>query len=240
MKRSSEYSFVGLILVITFVLTSCTVVRHPRVVTDEKKPKQGKVLADAYLFDAKIHRHGKPTTLRLELYAVADTVYIFGRAYLGKGALHARMTADSLVAIFPTEKEYLSGKVTEVISSGECEDRIVKGLNLAHLLATPPDDHSRLIEILSNSRKPDSRPNPKAKGKSRKKIYGLNDSSCKWTLQLDYDTRSGRQRLVHILFDDGDGTRINASLREFKDHSRVPKARVTLAIPSGYTRLSPR
>jgi hypothetical protein len=228
------------IVVSALFCASCTVVRHPKGVTDERKQKQEKVIADAYLFDAKINRHGKPTTLRLEMYAVGDTVYMYGRAYLGKGALHARLTADSLIAIFPTEKEFVADRVTEVISKGECEDRVIKSLTLSHLLANPPDKHSPLSEILSVNRDSDGRSPKKGKGKSRKKMYGVTDSACKWTLQLDYNTRSGRQHLVHILFDDGDGTRINASMREFKEMSPVPQSRVTLTIPSGYTRLSPR
>jgi len=228
------------LIAFAILLSSCTSGRQRRDVIDEHRLPQGKVVADAYLFDAKIHRQGKPTSIRLELYVVADTVYIYGRAYLGKGALKARLTRDSLVALFPTEKEYLSDQVSEVISSEDCPDSVVQGIHLARLLTDPPDSESSLSEIISQGRSSDYGQPQNEKKKTNRKVYATIDSACKWILQLDYDTRANRQTLVHILFDDGDGTRINATLREQKPNSSVPKSRVTLDVPADYTRLSPR
>ncbi|MEK7775487.1 MAG: hypothetical protein AAB305_06345 [Candidatus Zixiibacteriota bacterium] len=240
MTQRTTLITVNYFFITVFLLSSCTSGRQRRGVAGEDKAPQDKIVADAYLFDAKIHRHGKPTSIRLELYAIADTVYIYGRAYLGKGALHARLTRDSLVALFPTEREYLSDRMREVISSNDCPDSIVEGIHLARLLTAPPDSHSSLSEIISHGRGSEDGQSHKGKKKTGRKVYATTNSACKWTLQLDYDTRAGRQTLVHILFDDGDGTRINASLRERKLHSRVPQSRVSLDVPADYFRLSPR
>lgn len=226
-------------IILLFTLISCTAGRQGGSVDDEQQSESGKVTADAYLFDAKIHRNGKPTTIRLELYVVADTVYIHGRAYLGKGALRARLTPDSIVALFPTEREYVADRVTEVISSENCEDKLVRALNLAELLTDAPGDNSPLTEILVENDKSRSTTSQKKSILKKKRSFGVT-TQCKWSLQLDYDQRAKRQHLVHLLFDDGRETRINASLREVKIASRVPKKRLTLTIPSNYSRLSDR
>lgn len=198
----------------------------------ETKP-QVKIPVEAYLFDVSILRRGKPTSLRLDVFDADSVLALGGRAYLGKGALRARLTRDSLIAYFPTSDEYLSEDFASFSFSGKNPINL-SNLGFLSLLKHPPDtgavDDSIRVDFTQIS-----------PGDSRWIVHsGTLDSvaSLKWRLHLTYALADGNIRLRQFSYFDSTMT-ITANRREYRAHARVPANRFQVTIPSTATPVNP-
>ncbi len=101
------------------ITAGCGSSRKGALVGDEAN-WQGKVEVEAYLFDAKLRRDNKPTSVRLEFFHTDSVIAFAGRGYLGKGALKGRLTEDSLEVYFPTTDEFVKEAAADLMSSFDC------------------------------------------------------------------------------------------------------------------------
>lgn len=201
---------------------------EPTVDAYQAKGPDQKVQVEAYLFDAKIRRDGKPTSLRLELFQTDSLVALSARGYLGKGALKGRLTADSLEAFFPTRNEYLHEAVRDLLFGSSCTHTI-DHLDFPSLLRTLPDEmnlgDAQLVRLDENNGK---RPH-----------FVITWPECTWRLELTYDTRKSGRRLLKLLFDNGDDISFTAKRRVYKASTRVNKNKFELPISPDATRIIP-
>ncbi|UCC45490.1 MAG: hypothetical protein JSU65_06105 [Candidatus Zixiibacteriota bacterium] len=194
--------------------------------TEELEPE--KIRADAFLYDARLWRKGKPTSVRLELYQTDTLIALAGRAYLGKGALKGRLTTDSLLLYFPTRDEYVYEAVEDIATGTDCPFSL-GDLSLGDLLQNLPDSlpTNSSIEMLSdysNRNKPEFR---------------IFRPLCDWEINLTYDRKKGRFLLRKFEFTDGKQLRLKATRREFRQAARVPVRRFDVEIPSRAMRILP-
>ncbi len=184
-----------------------------------------KVPVEAYLFDVSILRHGKPTSLRLDVFDADSVIALGGRAYLGKGALRARLTKDSLVAYFPTSDEYLEQALSSFSMGGE--KRVdLSGVGLLDILTNRPDtgqvNDSIRVDIIEEST-----------GDSERAIHTgqLGYSSVTWTMTVKYWLDDdGQWRLSNLIYSDS-SMKITANRREYRSRARVPADRFRVTIP---------
>lgn len=199
--------------------------RHEQVA---KTASTGKVKVDAYLFNARLRRDGKPTSFRLELLQTDSAVVLGGRGYLGRGALKGRMTADSLEIYFPATNEYLYESVADMVVSSFCPGRM-QGLNLMRLLRRLPQASDFNVDA-TLERDDSDRKRPR---------FSLSWPDCPWRLQLAYNRQKTSWRLREIRFDDGDRTSFTAKRRSFKEQIAVTRKRLKPAVPVDAVRVSP-
>jgi len=192
----------------------------------------GKVPVEAYLFDVVIHRHGKPTSLRLDVFDADSVIALGGRAYLGKGALRARLTKDSLIAYFPISDEFFSEDFSSFSMSGENPIDLSK-LGFLSLLKQPPDtgalNDSVRVDILSEST-----------DNAERLIHSgpIDPDSLKWRISVKYFLTEGRFRLGRFSYFDSTMT-ITANRREYRSRARIPADRFRVTIPPTAVRVTP-
>ena len=207
----------------------CTVTRYqapPEELPAETVPQ--KVPADAYLFDAQIRRDGKPTSIRLELYDADTVVAMAGRAYLGKGALKGKLTADSLKIYFPSTNEYLNDAVVHLAAGSKCPVPIGR-LDFISLLKNLPEQNQLDSQITLRTISKDD-------GKAS---FLLSAAGCVWQMQLQYDTEEDGWHLKRLEFSDGARTHFEAQRREFRRNAGVKASQFEVIIPDDATRLTP-
>ena len=192
-----------------------------------------KIPVEAYLFDVVIKRNGKATSLRLDVIDSDSVIALGGRAYLGKGALRARMTRDSLIAYFPTSDEFLREDFASFSISGEGRSDFSR-LGLLKLLKQPPDtgtiDDSMRVEFTQVS-----------SSDTRWTVHSTTFDSAalpRWRLELTYALTDGHPRLRHFSYADNSVT-ITANRREYRSRARVPADRFRVTIPPSAVRVSP-
>lgn len=190
--------------------------------------KQGKVSADAYLFDARLKRQGKPTSFRLELFVTDSVVAFGGRAYLGKGALKGRITSDSLEVYFPRSHEYLYESLEDMFAEVGCLST-PELPPLFSLFLFPPD--TLAFGGSARCALVDSRP--------RRLTYELTFLTCPWRIEITYVQKKGNWLVQGFRFDDGEGLKFKATRRTFKKNARVPLSRFSLRLPEDVIRISP-
>jgi len=193
-----------------------------------KTAPEEKVKVDAYLFNARLRRDGKPTSFRLELLQTDSAVVLGGRGYLGRGALKGRMTADSLEIYFPATNEYLYESVADLVASSFCPSRM-QGLNLMRLLRRLPQADDFNVDATLE----------RDDGDRKRPRFFLSWPDCPWRLQLAYNRQKTGWRLQEIRFDDGDRTSFTAKRRSFKEQIAVTRKKLKPAIPDGAVRVSP-
>lgn len=212
------------------LLSGCgpTFVAEPTVDGYKKKGPGKKVRVEAYLFDAKIRKDGKPTSLRLELFQTDSLVALSARGYLGKGALKGRLTSDSLEAFFPTRNEYLYESVRDLLFRSSCTHAI-DPLDFPGLLRNLPD----LMDLGSGlmvQRDDSKRKHPK---------FTLTWPECAWRLELTYDKRITGWRLSKLILDNGDDISFTAKRRSYKASARVNRNKFELPIGPDAIRITP-
>lgn len=192
-----------------------------------------KIPVEAYLFDVAIKRHGKATSLRLDVFDADSVIALGGRAYLGKGALRARLTKDSLIAFFPTSNEFLREDFSSFSISGENRSDFSK-LGLLKLLKQPPDtgtmNDSMRVEFTQVS-----------SSDTRWTVHSTTYDSAalpRWRLELTYALTDGYARLRYFSYTDINMT-ITANRREYRTRARVPADRFRVTIPPSAVRVSP-
>lgn len=192
-----------------------------------------KVPVEAYLFDVVIKRNGKPTSLRLDVFDADSVIALGGRAYLGKGALRARMTKDSLIAYFPTSNEFLMQALSSFSLSGAKQVDLSK-VGLVDILTKRPDtgqvNDSIRVDIIEEST-----------GDSERAIHTgqLGYPSVTWSMTVKYWLDDdGQWRLSNLIYSDST-TQITASRREYRARARISADRFRVNIPQSAVRVSP-
>ena len=213
----------ALILLLCVILLSCG---GPSGRLAEEIPKSypDKIIADAYLYDTKIIRENKPTSLRLYLFKTDTLIALSGKAYLGKGALKGWLTEDTLKIYFPQSHEFVYDNITALFQSLSCGE-VVPDVNLFWVFSYYPE------EIFDTARV------NLAKDEALEK-YEISASGCEWRLELYYDRSKDKPYLRSFAFDDGNKTVIKSTLREYKPDQKVPGERFYLSIPGGSVKLS--
>ncbi|MEW5994027.1 MAG: hypothetical protein AB1744_06490, partial [Candidatus Zixiibacteriota bacterium] len=179
--------------------------------TESESPVVGhKVEVEAYLFDARLKRHGKPTSFRLDVYYTDSVIALGGRAYLGKGALKGRLTTDSLEVYFPSSNEYLYESVADLLSSSECSP--ATGIDFLNLFVSLPNsqeafEDARIVADYSDEGRPE---------------FVVSFPDCPWQINLIYDRRETGWRIRRFYFDDGSHVSLKAEQRVYKAHANVP------------------
>ena len=195
--------------------------------TDETGVGQQKVEVEAYLFDVKIRRQGKPTSLRLDLYQTDSVIAMFGRAYFNKGAFRGRLTSDSLHIFFPAANEFLQESIDALFSSFNCQGDLT-GLPVFKYFSRLPD--TALSETGLEIRT--------LIDQNKKKSFEISASGCSWLMSLKYQKEDKGWRLNEFKFDDKQSVRIKGSRRIYKSSARIPSSRFELAIPPDSYRIT--
>ncbi len=187
-----------------------------------------KVQVEAYLFDAKIRRDGKPTSFRLHLYQTDTVVAMGGRGYLGKGALKGLLTADSIEVYFPTRNEYLHEAVRDLLFTSNCTHTMPQ-LDFPSLLRSLPQEQDFGTGLIIRCDDSD-RKRPR---------FVLTWTDCAWQLELEYDHRKTGWRLREVRFEDGDKVSFTAKRRAHKASTMVDQKKFDLEAGPGVTRITP-
>jgi hypothetical protein len=190
--------------------------------------KEEKVEVEAYLFDAKLKRHGKPTSFRLEIFQTDSVVALGGRAYLGKGALKGRLTADSLEVYFPSSNEYLYESLKTLLATTECPSGDFV-LNLLSLFNAPPDSVEELKHVHVSA----------DYGQQDHPEFDIHVKDCPWRIEMAYDRQEDGWRIQEFFFDNGQEVTLKASRREYKKQARVPLSKFRLVTPDDALRIMP-
>lgn len=186
---------------------------------------------DAYLFDLKIYREGKKNSVRLDVYRTRDTISIFARGYLGKGVLKGLITSDFIKVYFPTENEYYSGKIIDIISGKCVESFPFEKMIIDLFLKTPPELDEVYGNFYINIQK--------ETGKERK--YKLSSKKCNESIEIEYDLKENRFIPKAFSFNSEDNTfRFKASRRKKKLNIQIPGEKFKLDIPESAIRIIPK
>jgi len=186
------------------------------------------VTADAYLFDARLNRHGKPTSFRLELYCTDSLVGVAGRAYLGKGAVRGRVTRDSLDLYFPAANEFLRDSISKVFSKMSCSLR-VRLFNLISLIGRLPDSTDFVYGLTLHT----------VPSKPDRPVYTISSDSCSWNIQLEYNQVDTRWLLRDFRFTDTSIVSLHAERREVRTGITIAASKFQVVIPSDATPVEP-
>ncbi len=216
------------ILTISLSIISCS--SATRIPMDElavERLDHQEIVVEAYLFDVKLRRKGKPTTIRLDLYQTDSVVAMYGRAYFNKGAFTGRLTNDSMLIYFPATKEYLQESIENLFLSFDCESELI-GLNLLSYFINSPDSghisQNLKIETIADDNN----------GRSLK----VSSVNCPWRLILDYTMAEKGWRINNFEFDDGADVTLKGSQRRYKSEASVPASRFQIIIPDGSKKIT--
>lgn len=197
----------------------------------EQSPNKGKdekVVVEAFLFDAKLRRDGKPTSLRLEMYQADSVIGLNGRGYLGKTGLKGILTKDSLVVYFPTTDEFVAEGTADLLASLPCEIE-ARSLDLFAMFTSLPDSLPLDSQIRVES----------DYSKSKRPKFVLSIPGCLWEIRLMYDRKKQGWRIREFEYENGEKTSFRATRREYRRRAKVRNSRLGLTIPSSATRISP-
>ncbi len=203
----------------------CGTARYGGTAAEDATPEY-KIAVEAWLFDARIKRDGKPTSFRLEIYQTDSVSALAGRGYLGKGALKGRMTGDSVEIYFPSTNEYLYEPVAEVLNSSVCSEK------------TPTLDFQRLLRDFPDTLKSDGLRVESDFEDENAPHFVLEWEDCPWRMELIYDRRDNGWRLRELIFDDGDLTTFTARRRTYKDRANVSSNKFRVQPPPDAVRVS--
>ena len=221
-------SFIIITIICLTVIYGCTSGRISNSQTEENNQLKGKIRGEAYLFDVKLKRDGKPTSFRLEIYNTDSITAFSGRGYLGKGALKGIIDDDSILVYFPTSNEFLNESTTTLLDLKDCINEL-EFLNLFELMTNLPTD----IKIDSNLSINSSFEN------TSEPQFELYNPSCSWNLNLSYDKRKTGWRLKSFSIDDGISNNIKATRRTYKHNAKIPYKRFNVNIPDNAYRIIP-
>jgi len=221
--RSALHASLALVLLLTAGCAS-----RKTTAPGEESAGTHKVRAEAYLFDARMHRDGKMNTFRLEVFQTDSVLGLGGRGYLGKGVLKGRMTRDSLEAYFPTASEWVHASISELLESTACPIT-VPDLNLISLFTTLPDSADWPAKILIESDYEDSN-HPK---------FTVHMTDCPWKIEIEYDRQDAGWRIREFYFTDGESNDLRAERREYKAGVSVGSDKFAVLIPPDARRIIP-
>ncbi len=183
------------------------------------RTKLPEIQAEAYLFDVKLRRKGKPTSIRLDLYQTDSVVAMYGRGYFNKGAFSGRITDDSMLVYFPSTSEYLNESIEKLFLSFDCESKLI-GVNLLEYFLNPPDS-----EHISENLRVET-----IEERGDVKQLSVSSKSCPWRLLLAYRKEKIGWRLDLFEFEDGRDVTLKGSRRQYKENATVPGDRFRIEI----------
>ncbi len=186
------------------------------------------VKVDAYLFDARLNRHGKPTSFRLELYCTDSLVGVAGRAYLGKGAVRGRVTRDSLDLYFPASNEFLRDSISAVFSKMSCSLK-VRHFNLISVIGRLPDSTDFVHGLYLR----------KAESESDRLAFTISSDSCSWNIHLEYNQIDNRWLLRDFKFADTSNVSLHAERREVRTGITIAASKFKVTVPADATPIEP-
>ncbi len=172
-----------------------------------------KIRVEAYSFDARLHRDGKPTSFKLRVFQTDTVLALSGTGYLGKGALKGRLTTDSLEVYFPASNEYLYEALADILTSSDCPVSPT-GLDLLVLFRSLPDslepaEELRVTADYHNAGRP---------------VFVVHSPGCNWRIELVYDRQKTGWRLREFDFDDGDRVRFHAERAKYKAEAKIKRS----------------
>jgi hypothetical protein len=233
MTISFPFSLVRWVLItgtLLLVAAGCTVVK-PHHTSEEKPDVQpsGSVRADAYLFDTEIVKAGKLTSMRLEIFDADSVMAVAGRAYLGKGAVRGKFTADSIIMYFPPIKQYLRESVRAWHSKDSCVS------DVSHI------NFLRCLDEIPGERSGDSGLAVRTVSRTEDNVsVAVTSLNCRWVLSLTYFlTSQDGWRLSRFVFDDSTNTTISGNRREFRPGAKFKASQFDVVIPDGAESIIP-
>jgi len=214
------------------VLTSCRLANRNRSVSGpiqaEEKLAEGK--GDAYLFDMKITRNGKKNSVRLDVYRTADSIAFFARGYLGKGVVKGLLTAESLLVYFPTENEFYTGPMGDLLGTGCFEDMPFERLLLDIFDRVPAEFEDTYRQYYLNILK-------ESKNERRYRLIARN---CPETIDIQYDLKERRYIPERFEYENQDGSlKIRASRRKYRLNTGLPAEKFRVPITSDAVEILP-
>ena len=218
----SRAGFVVALMAILLSMSGCGQRLRPKLAEEQPAVAEpcAEVKVSAYLFDAKLRMEGKPRSFRLEVFLADSVAALAGRAYLGRGALRGRLTADSLLVYFPSRDEYVEESTTALLSASEC---LGSGgeVNLLKLFTSTPDEvlDSRRFLIAVDA----------SGGRKRCQVSA---EDCSWKIDLLYDRDDDSWRLREFAVDNGRDMKLTAKRRTFKKHTSIDRSRFHVPIPA--------
>jgi hypothetical protein len=216
--------------IVTAALSGCQYDRRGGDLVVAEEALERKIQAEAYSFNSRLRRQGKPTTFKLEVYQTDSLLGLSGRGYLGKGALKGWLTSDSIRVYFPATKELLHEPLTALTGSGKCGSPL-GGLNVLNLFAQLPDSVLARTQLMVNA--------DYSKPKRPKFRIESGDSTCSWQLDLIYDLQKPGWRIRRFEFDDGAGTTLRGIRERYRAEAKVALKRFTPTPPPGAVRIIP-
>jgi len=234
MRGFGNFLFLSFIL---YLILGCTFAdrgkwKRQKMAAEQKteRPVLAEGRGDAYLFDLKIYNKGRKNSVRLDIYSKKDSLAIYARGYLGKGVLKGLVNRDSILTFFPTENQFYSGGIDNLLS-GNCFGDIPFERMLVDFFAITPEriDYSFGDAYLSVL---EERPG------FRK--YRLVAENCSEFIELDYDWKKGTFLLERLRYSREDGRlRLDAKRRKFRLNINLPSEKFQISIPSTASRIYP-
>lgn len=196
-------------------------------ISEETGVDAPEIPVEAYLFDVKLRRDGKPTSFRLDLYQTDSVVAMYGRGYFNKGAFRGVLSDDSLHINFPSSKEYLRESIESLFQSFDCEKDLIAVELLAYFSRPPDSGHisdDLNVEVLEET------------GKAQK--IKVNSTNCPWRLIIGYDLVEKGWRIDTFEFDDDKSVTLKGELRKYNGNSAISQSRFKLAIPDKFSKIT--
>lgn len=193
---------------------------EPTVDAYQRRDSNKKIEVEAYLFDARIYRNGKPTSFRLHVYRTDSIIALGGRGYFGKGALKGIMTHDSVIIYFPATNEYLRDSRSAFFNQSVCPSGAA-AFDFQRLLTTLPDETFLFPAAVAE-----------IESKKKRRKYSIIWPDCDWNLDLDYQKKDIGWRPKEIKFNNGDDIRFTAETRVFKPNAKVSLSKFRVNIPA--------
>jgi len=197
---------------VVFLLGGCSTTRKRSL----DQFAEVRITAEAYSFNARLWRDGKPTTFKLELYQTDSLIGLSGRGYLGKGALRGWIRSDSIMVYFPTTNELLYESLDALVAASSCPLSLAS-LDLIAFMSRPPDSIALAKGLKVNS-------DYESEDRARFDVQSI-EPGCSWKLALVYRHRDLGWRIDEFDFDDGSGTRLKGSCELYRARAGVPLSR---------------
>jgi hypothetical protein len=226
-RKAAGWILAPLAVVAVLCWTGCAPGRGSRVSVGAESGVSAEIRADAYLFEARLKRDGKPTTFQLEVYRTDTLLGLSGKGYLGKGALKGRLTSDSLEVYFPSTHEYLYEATGDLADSSDCRLAVaqVRFLDLFHRLPDSADMPSGLY-LTTDTHDPD------------KPVYTVHAYACAWRVEVTYDRQDGVWCIREFSYTDGDQTSLSGQRLRYRNDATVKVNRFAAVIPPGAVRIT--
>ena len=223
MLKAGFMAFMGAMV----MMTGCQVHHGQPVSGEEVNRSKEKIIADAYLFDARLRFEGKPRSFRLEVFDADSIIGLYGKGYLGKRAIVGRLTADSLEVYFPPNDEYLYEATRKLLNTGDCITDL-PAINLMHLFRTLPtdvfSDEQFTVEIYEDG---------------NRRVFTIFSAGCSWKLSITYQQEKKQWRIFKFMIDNGHDISLSAKRRVYREKAKVPLSRFQVLCPITAVRIIP-